>query len=95
MRRALLAGVALWVVGGAVLVAVVVRAGGDGAAGVVAVMVALVAGSLLASAWLLLAATLDLVAGEPPGRRRVLWTVGVLLFAFVSPLLVAGAQAVR
>lgn len=95
MRRALLAGVALWVGGSAVLVAVVVRAGGDGAAGVVAVMVALVAGSMLSSAWLLLAATLDLVAGEPPGRRRVLWTVGVLLFAFASPLLVAGAQAVR
>lgn len=95
MRRALVAGTALWVGLGAVLVAVVVRAGGDGGAGVVAVMSALVAGSLLASAWLLLAAALDLVAGEPPGRRRTIWTVAVIVFTFASPLLVAGAQAAR
>ncbi len=95
MRRALTAGTALWVGLGAVLIGAVVRAGGDGAAGAVALTIALVAGSLLASAWLLLAATLDLVAGEPPGRRRTLWTVALIVFTFASPLLVAAAQAAR
>lgn len=95
MRRALAAGLVLWVAMASVLVGAVVRSGGDGAAGVVAVLAALVAGSLLSSAWLLLAAALDLAAGEPPSRRRTLWTVAVILFTFASPLLVAGAQAAR
>lgn len=95
VRRALVAGMTLWVGAATALLWVVIRAGGDGAAGVVAVMVALVAGSLLSSSWLLLAATLDLVAGDPPGRRRAVWTVAVIVFTFASPLLVAGAQAAR
>ncbi|HVM00924.1 MAG TPA: hypothetical protein VM324_16665 [Egibacteraceae bacterium] len=95
VRRALAAGAAVWLAVGTVLVTIVVRAGGDGAAGLAAVFLALVSGAVVASGWLLLAAALDLLAGEPPGRRRVLWTVGVLLFTFSSPLLVVAAQAAR
>lgn len=95
VRRALTAGVGLWVGISAVVLPMVIRAGGEGSAGVVVVAIAMVAGSLLASAWLLLAACLDLVAGEPPGRRRTIWTVVLILFTFASPLLVVGAQAAR
>lgn len=95
VRRALRAGVVVWVLTGVPLVAVVAGAEGDGAAGLVAVMMGLVVGSVVASAWLMLAAALDLLAHERPGRRRVLWTVGVVVFTFASPLLVVAAQAAR
>lgn len=85
----------VWVTLGGPLVAVGVRAGAGGAAGLAAVMAGLVAGALVASAWLLLAAALDLLAGCRPGRRRLLWTAAVTLFAFVSPFLLLGAQAAR
>lgn len=95
VRRALSAGALVWLGLGAALVAAVVRAGGGGGAGLVAVMAALVGGALVASAWLLLSATLDLIAEQPPGPWRVRWTVAVVLFTFASPLLVMGAQTAR
>ena len=95
VRRGLVAGGVVWAVTAGPLVVVVVRAGGDGAAGLVAVMMGLVAGSVAASAWLMLAAALDLLAGETPGRRRALWTVGVVVFALASPMLIVAAQAAR
>lgn len=95
VRRALAAGAGVWAVLATVLVVLIMRAGGDGTAGFAAVVSALVVGSVVASAWLLLAALLDLLAGHTPGRYRVGWTVGVLVFTFFSPLLVLGAQAAR
>lgn len=95
VRRGLVAGALVGVVTGSPLVVTVVRAGGDGATGLVAVMMGLVAGAVVASAWLVLAAVLDLLAGEPPGRRRALWTVGVVVFTLASPMLIVAAQAAR
>lgn len=95
VRRALGAGLLVWICTGAALVAVVIGAGGDGAAGLVAVSMGLVVGSVIASAWLMLAAALDLLADHPPSRRRALWTVGVVVFTFATPLLVVAAQAAR
>jgi hypothetical protein len=95
IRRGLRAGAVVWVALGAVFTTVVIRAGGDGAAGLAAVMLGLTAGSLVASGWLLLAALLDLLAGARVGRRRVIVTAAVVLFAFASPMLVVGAQAAR
>lgn len=95
VRRALLAGGVVWAALGGTLVVVGLLAGADGAAGFAAVMAGLVAGALVASAWLLLAVFLDLLAGAPVGRRRVAWTAGLVLLAFVSPFLLLGAQAAR
>lgn len=95
VRRGLAAGGVVWLTGSAVLVAVTVAAGGSGRDGLTAVLAALVGGAVTASGWLLLAAWLDLVAEEPPGRRRVVWTVAVVAFTFVSPLLVLGVHGGR
>ena len=46
---------------------------------------------LVAAAWLLLAALLDVLAGHPPDRRRTLWTIGMTLLAMLGPFLVLGA----
>lgn len=95
VRRALVAGGGVWAVGGLALVGVVLAAGGDGAAGLAAALLALVCGALVASGWLLLAALLDLVAGARISRRRTVITAAVVLFTFASPMLVVGAQAAR
>ncbi|HUH08838.1 MAG TPA: hypothetical protein VML96_13640 [Egibacteraceae bacterium] len=87
VRRALTAGALSWaLITGALSVVGVAGGGGLRAIGSAAV-IALVLGSSIASAWLLLAAGLDLVAGEQLSRRRGAWTIGVVLFALLSPLL--------
>ena len=52
---------------------------------------AFAAGTFVAAVWLLLSFLLDLIAGEPPDRRRVLWTVGTVLLAMLGPFLLIGA----
>lgn len=91
-RRGLTAGGVVWAGLSVLLVGVTVSAGGTGRDGLVAVLAALVAGAATASGWLLLAALLDVLADEPPGRGRVALTAAVLALAVVSPLLVVGAH---
>jgi hypothetical protein len=91
VRRALRAGGATWAVVGGALVASVLNAGGDGRAGLAAVLLGLVFAGMVASGWLLVAAGLDLLADETPSRRRVVWTVAVVLATMLSPVLVMGA----
>lgn len=83
-----------------------VRAGGVGAAVAAGLMLILalqdkVAGGavlaaaitgwgVVAAAWLLLAALLDVLAGEPPNLRRVLWTVAATLVAMLAPFVLLG-----
>ena len=66
---------------------------GSGPGGAVVVSAAIAVGSLVAAAWLLLAGLLDVFAGEPPGRRRLVWTVGAVLVAMLGPFLLIGAAA--
>ena len=83
-----------------------VRAGGGGAAVAAGLMLILavqskVAGGavlaaaitgwgVITAAWLLLAALLDVLAGEPPNLRRVLWTVAATLVAMLAPFVLLG-----
>ena len=56
-----------------------------------AVLAAAIAGwGVIAAAWLLLAALLDVLAGEPPNLRRVVWTAVATLVAMLSPFLLLG-----
>jgi hypothetical protein len=91
VRRALRAGGLTWAVVGGLLVASVLYAGGDGRAGLAAVLLGMVFGGMVASGWLLVAAGLDLLADEPPSRRRAAWTVAVVVATMLSPVLVLGA----
>lgn len=91
VRRALLAGTVAWgVVSLPLLVAVAVR-GGSGQVGLAVVLLGLTVAGLVASAWLLLAVLLDLLAGEPPSAARLLITAGVVLLTGVAPVLFLAA----
>lgn len=89
VRRALIAGGVVWVlVGGPLIVGFAPVGGQASAAGM---LLGLVFGGLVASLWLLLAAAIDMGTGQPIGRRRMVWTAGVLVATMLSPLLVLGA----
>ena len=91
VRRALRAG---GVVGAGVVVSLLaVTAAGRGPGGAVIATVAIAVASLVAAVWLLLAGFLDVIAGEPPGVRRLLWTLGAVLVAMLGPFLIVGAAA--
>ena len=66
---------------------------GSGPGGAVILSAAIALGSLIVAAWLLLAGLLDVFAGEPPGRRRLVWTVGAVMVAMRGPFLLIGAAA--
>lgn len=89
IRRALRAGVIVMV--GTVLVTLVLNVafGGDGVTAGIWVTSSIVVGTLVTAGWLVLAMLLDLVAGEMPGRRRLIWTAGAFVVAFLSPILPA------
>lgn len=89
LRRALLAGAGTAVVVGGGL-AIGLAAGG-GAVSAVAALLGLALGLVVASGWLLLAALLDLVAGQRVGRARIAVTGTLLLATALVPLLVAAA----
>jgi hypothetical protein len=91
VRRALTAGGIMWALIGAPLMIAVIVGGGTGQAGLATLFLGLTFGGLVASAWLLVGTLLDLLAGEVPGRRRIVWIAVVLGFTFASPLLVAAA----
>ncbi|MGH8910508.1 MAG: hypothetical protein ACRD0K_29450 [Egibacteraceae bacterium] len=93
VRRALLAGLLVWVALAALLVGATVRAGLGGRQGAMAAFLALCFGSATSSLWLLLALVLDAFASQPISRRRQLWTAATVLFTMISPVLVLGAQA--
>jgi Na+/melibiose symporter-like transporter len=90
LRRALAAGAIACVVVGLPLFAAAVPRGG-GRAGLVALLLGLTVGGIVASLWLLLAALLDLLAGHTPSDARLLWTLGVVLAAAASPVLLLAA----
>jgi hypothetical protein len=82
VRRALTAGAAAWLAVTATLLAL-----GDG--GVGPVLAGGPPATIVASLWLLLAAAVDIVAGLPVGRRRVVWTVGMALATVLLPAVLA------
>ena len=88
VRRAFrVGGVAAVLAGG--LMAVFAARGQASGGAVIASFIA--AFGLFSAAWLLLAALLDVVAGQPPDRRRTLWTIAATLLAMLGPFLVLGA----
>ena len=91
LRRALVAGAVCAAAVGLPLLVAVVIGDGSGRAGLVAVLLGLTIGGLVASGWLLLAVLLDLLAGEPPSGTRLLLTLLVLLASAFAPLLLLAA----
>lgn len=91
VRRGLTLGLVLWLLCAVVLVAAALWADAGGRAVLVGVTLAWTVGVIGAAAWLLVAGVVDLVADLSVSRRRLWWTVGVTLLAFVSPVLVLGA----
>lgn len=92
IRRALIAGAVVWALVGGGLAALALADGLGARAAVANVVLGLPFGGVLATFWLWLANLLDVVAGEPPSRRRWLWALASTLgLAFVVPLLLAAS----
>ncbi|GEM_PF-3202106 len=89
LRRALLAGAVVWLAAGGALGVALAPAGGDASA--LGVLLGLALALVVASGWLLLAALLDLLAGQPVGRLRTAVTALLVLATVVVPLLIAAA----
>lgn len=92
VRRALAAGAIVWAVLGGVLVAPALGAGLGGQEAAAMVFLALCFGLATSSIWLLLALALDAYVGARIGRRRLVWTAGMVVCTMISPMLVLGAQ---
>lgn len=90
VRRALAAGAVMWALVGLPLLVAVVAGGGEGRAGVAVVLLGLTLGGAVATAWMLAATLLDLLAGGRPGVHRALWLIGTFLVTALLPVLVAG-----
>jgi hypothetical protein len=89
VRKALRAGA---LVGVAVMLVLAPTAfSADGPGGAVVVTAGFAAATLVTAGWLLLAAGLDLFAGEPMDLRRGLWTAAATLAAMLGPFLLLGA----
>lgn len=95
VRRALVAGAVAGLAVGVPLTVAVVLGDGTGAALLAVSLLALSAGGVVATGWLLLAAGLDLRSGAGVGRRRVVWTVAVATSTFVAQVLAAAAASLR
>lgn len=89
LRRAVRAGGVIAAALALVGVTANIAFGGDGLSAGIWVGSAVVVGLLVASGWMILALLLDLIAGEVPGHRRVIWTAVLFALAFVSPVLPA------
>ncbi|MEE8603677.1 hypothetical protein [Euzebya tangerina] len=63
--------------------------GGDGQTAMVWVLSSVVVGTLVTAGWLILSVILDLLAGEVPGRGRLIPAGIAFAVAFVSPILPA------
>ena len=90
VRRALKAG---GIVGAAAAVAALAGVVAGAVPGSLVIAAALAASSLVASTWLLLAAVLDVMAGELPDGRRTAWTAAATLLAMLGPFLLLGTLA--
>ena len=90
VRRALRAGT---VVGAIIFVLGVVLTGDGGIELPIVIMTALTAATFVNAAWLLVAYLLDVIAGDPPDRRRTVWTVVSVVAAMFGPFLLLGAVA--
>jgi hypothetical protein len=87
VRRAVRAGLVVGAVAAALMLVLAVQSKVSGGA----VLAAAITGWGVATAgWLLLAALLDVLAGEPPNLRRVLWTAAATLVAMLGPFLLLG-----
>lgn len=92
VRKALRAGVVVAVAVTAVLGTFAASVGG----GVFASLLAGIGlGAFVMAGWLLLAAVLDILAGESPGTKRTVLTIGVTVVALLSPFLVLTALLSR
>jgi hypothetical protein len=91
LRRALLAGAVAWAAVALPLLAAVLLGGGSAQMALTGVLLGFVIGACVAAGWLLFAAVLDLWVGEPPGRRRLVWTAAMTGVALLSPLLLLAA----
>ena len=94
LRRGLLVGALVWLLGAGVLIGVALSAGGGGRAVLLGLTLAGALAVVVLAAWLLVAGLLDVLADRLPGRRRLVWTAAVTLAAFVTPMLVLGAAGV-
>ncbi|HVM18587.1 MAG TPA: hypothetical protein VM307_01365 [Egibacteraceae bacterium] len=88
IRRALRSGLILAVL----LAGFVALAGAPGAA---IVMTAVAVLAFVVAGWLMLSVIADLLGGQRPGRRRILWTVGAMVVAMLAPFLVVGTLVQR
>lgn len=89
VRRALRAGAALSLI---TLVLLSPTAFADNSPGIAVILfAALTAGGFATAGWLLLAALLDILAGEPLDRRRGAWTAAAVGWALLAPFLLLGA----
>lgn len=94
VRRALAAGAVVWLAAALGLgVSSALSRTLSGEAALLVAALGLVVGGLAATCWLVLAAWLDLRAGEPPGLRRWLWTAAVLVIAVLAVPLAAATIA--
>lgn len=91
LRRARNAGLLTFGVVGVAGVLANALFGGDAAAAVVWVCAAAVVAALAWAGWLVLVLILDLVAGQLPTTRRLVWTGTAFVLAFVSPILPTAA----
>lgn len=89
VRRALVAGALTWVLSGGLLSLLVLKGAGGGDATAAALMLGLVAGSIISSAWLLTMTAADLLGRKPVPRARLWWIAGITVLAMASPALVA------
>lgn len=89
VRRALGAGAVTWVAVGAAFALALADAGGR--AGVVSLLLGLMTGGVVASAWLLTALVLDALAGHHASPARLAWTFGVTAVTLVAPVLLFSA----
>ncbi len=94
VRRAFVAGGVVWSVLTVGFVTLAALSGQGPRTWTALGLLALLLGVMSATAWLLLAAMLDLVAGMRPSRRRLTWTAAMLLATIAMPILVLAAYSV-
>lgn len=87
LRRGLCAGGVVWALASVALMVAGVAGGLNLVALPLQLALASPFGGIAACLWIWLATLLDVLAGEPPSRRRWLWAFGLTAFtAFMLPL---------
>ena len=92
VRRGLIGGALVWALATMLLAAAGVAGGFTPAALGLQMALAAPFGGIVAAVWVWLAILLDVLAGEPPSRRRWLWALGLTVAtAFLLPLVLAAS----